>query len=113
MDAPKDVGGDEFHRGVHGGRERELEKRRRRRRKAKMEGAWLVKVEQQNLNSRQRRRISRGLRRLIARAREETIGVLEELKDEIRAEWVKANARSTGAQRCKSSSEEECLEAMA
>ena len=76
-------------------------------------GAWWVKVEQQNLNSRQRRQISRGLRRLIARGREETIGVLEELKHEIRTEWVKANARSTGAQRCKSSSEEECLEAMA
>ena len=76
-------------------------------------GAWWIKVEQQNLNSRQRRQISRGLRRLTARGREETIGVLEELKDEIRAEWVKANARSTGAQRCKSLSEEECLEAMA
>ena len=38
MDAPKDVGGDEFHRDAHGGRERELETRRLRRRMAKMKG---------------------------------------------------------------------------
>ena len=55
-------------------------------------GAWWVKVEQQNLNSRQRRQIARGLLRLIARGQEEMIGVLEELKDEIRAELMKATA---------------------
>ena len=49
-------------------------------------------MEQQNLNSRQRRQISRGLRRLIARGQEEMIGVMEELKDEIRAELMKATA---------------------
>ena len=76
-------------------------------------GAWWVKVEQQNLNSRQRRQISRGLRRLIERGQGEMIGLMEELKNDVRAEMVKANARGTGAQRCKSSSEEECLEAIA
>ena len=40
------------------------------------------------------------------------IGLTEELKNEIRAEVVKANARGAGAQRCRSSSEDECLEAI-
>ena len=41
------------------------------------------------------------------------IGVLEELKNEVRAEMVKTNASDTRAQQCRSSSDDECLEAMA
>ena len=55
-------------------------------------GAWWVKVGRQNLNSRQRKQISRGLRRLIARGPGATIGVLQELKNEINAEMLAANA---------------------
>ena len=58
-----------------------------------MEGC--VKVEQQNLNSRQRRQISRGLQRLTAGEHTEVAWLLRELKSEIKAEVA---AQRSGSQ---------------
>ena len=41
------------------------------------------------------------------------VGFMEELKNEVRAEMVAANASDKRAQRCRSSSEDESLEATA
>ena len=48
--------------------------------------AWWVKVGHQNLNSRQRRQIPRGLWRLTAREANEVARLLRELQSEIKAE---------------------------
>ena len=64
-------------------------------------GAWWVKVGRQNLNARQRKQISRGLRRLIAGGQDEMMRLMTELKNEIRAEVVTANASNARAQQCR------------
>ena len=112
MDAPKDVGGDEFHRDAHGGRERELETRRRRRRMAKMEGRLVDQGGEAELELQTKEADFKRVAEVDCETTGEMIGLTEELKNEIRAEVVKANARGTGAQRCRSSSEDECLEAI-
>ena len=75
--------------------------------------AWWVKVGGQNLNSRQRSRVSKGLQRLVARGQNEMIRLLTELKNEIRAEVATASASNSRAQQCGSSSDDECLGAAA
>ena len=52
-------------------------------------GAWWIRVEQPNLNSRQRRKISRGRRRMITPEQNGMTNLLRELRDEIKAEVLK------------------------
>ena len=56
-------------------------------------GSWWIRVEQQNLNSRQRRKISRGLRRMITREQNGMANLLKELRNEIRAEVEETTRR--------------------
>ena len=58
---------------------------------------WIIKVEQQNFNSRQRRKISRGLRRMITREQNGMTNLLRELRKEIRAEVEEATKRHLSA----------------
>ena len=50
------------------------------------EGSWWIRVNQDDLNSRQRRKISRGLKRMIDREKNGMARLLWELKKSIRAE---------------------------
>ena len=56
-------------------------------------GSWWIRVEQQNLNSRQRRKISRSLRRMITREQNGMANLLKELRNEIRAEVEETTRR--------------------
>ena len=57
-------------------------------------GEWWIRVGRSSLNARQRRRISRDLRRLISREQNEVLRVLWELKN---AMW-KEGGRSSGGE---------------
>ena len=50
---------------------------------AQWDGEWWVKVGKSSLNARQRRRISRDVRRLIAREQNEVLKLLREMKNAI------------------------------
>ena len=56
-------------------------------------GSWLIRVEQTDLNSRQRRKISRGLRRMITLEQHGTAGLLRELRNGIKVEIEGSNRR--------------------
>ena len=68
-------------------------------------------MEQQNLNSTQRRQVSRRFRKLFAREQNEMIRLLKELMSEIRAEFVSSNASNGRAQQHRLSSDEAYQEA--
>ena len=56
-------------------------------------GTWWLSVEQQNLNSRQRRKISRRLRRMITREPKWMASLLRELRNGIKAEIEETTRR--------------------
>ena len=60
-------------------------------------GSWWIKVEQQNFNSTQRRKISRGLWRIMTREQNEMTNLLRELRNEMRAEVEEATKRHLSA----------------
>ena len=60
-------------------------------------GHWWIRVEQADLNSRQRRKISRGLRRMITREQSGMARLLRELRKGIKAEIEESNRRQLGA----------------
>ena len=70
--------------------------------------SWWIKVEQ-GLNSRQRRKVSRGLQRLVAREKEgtSTRNLIGHILKEIRAEIMMQNASNAHAQQYKLSSDDE------
>ena len=55
-------------------------------------GHWWIRIDQ-DLNSRQRRKISRGLRRMITREHSGLAELLQELRNGIRAEVEESNGR--------------------
>ena len=70
------------------------------------DGVWWIRVGHSNLNSRQRRQVSRGLKWLVAREQNEVIKLLRELKSAISKGNESAEA-SDGTNRRDKSSEGE------
>ena len=60
-------------------------------------GHWRIRPEQADLNSIQRRKVSRGLRRMITREQSGMAGFMRELRNGIKAELEGSHRRQLGA----------------